>query len=414
MDSFYSGLPGTPFVLRARFSDVEEMNTAFEKGEAYKGVFYGEYCIIDSPNKSHQNNGKIFRRGYTGPEYIGQVAGPSGNGLFNLRIWTHGKDDVDKNKQNIPVYKAETVMQAIRQGDNIKGKHITWKQDSDFDGLEPPAYEVLKPSKYKDNFQYIVYDTEKAVTSDENGNPVYEYYTCFLGFYDVLEDLIIDEEGKIQRQYTSTETSNENKSINGIKQIWYDKDAENNNKTADFWICFSYIPDGYEEGISNSFMEEHEGVSEGYWIKAGTFPHIDVNLGNTTIESYLKQIYDSTGSDDSNKIIRILKGDIATNTGNISTINSSITTLNNNISNIRNFNQQKSDTDNTVKDTVLKSNIDTEINQIIYGPNNIPTSSTPTIGSRITTLESNYVTLNANSIPNPETLDSLISRWSDN
>lgn len=51
MDSIYGGRPGSPFVIKARFRSVKEMQKAFQKGPEYKAVWYGEYCIIDTDNK---------------------------------------------------------------------------------------------------------------------------------------------------------------------------------------------------------------------------------------------------------------------------------------------------------------------------------------------------------------------------
>ena len=82
MDSIYGGRPGSPFVIKAQFVSVEEMQEAFKKGPEYKDVWYGEYCIIDTENKNDFDNGKIYQRGTeygneTGDaKYVGQVVGP--------------------------------------------------------------------------------------------------------------------------------------------------------------------------------------------------------------------------------------------------------------------------------------------------------------------------------------------------
>ena len=93
MDSFYAGLPGTPFILKQRFPSKQAMIDEFKKQEEYTDVFYGEYCIIDTVNKSHPDNGKIYRRGYSEPEYIGQVVGPSGLFCDNIRIVTRNQSE---------------------------------------------------------------------------------------------------------------------------------------------------------------------------------------------------------------------------------------------------------------------------------------------------------------------------------
>ena len=42
MDSFYAGLPGTPFILKQRFPSKQAMIDEFKKQEEYTDVFYGE------------------------------------------------------------------------------------------------------------------------------------------------------------------------------------------------------------------------------------------------------------------------------------------------------------------------------------------------------------------------------------
>ena len=92
MDSFYGGKQGISFVIKARFSSIDEMLENFRDVD-YKAVWYGEYCIIDTTNKNDKDNGKVFRRtlntagdtddGYA--EYIGQIVGPAG-GTPNVEL----------------------------------------------------------------------------------------------------------------------------------------------------------------------------------------------------------------------------------------------------------------------------------------------------------------------------------------
>jgi len=70
--------------------NAKGMRQCFEQGgDTTDKVNYGEYVIIDSPNKNDPDNGKVFRRGmnfdynatsnpYAGGEYIGQICGPAG------------------------------------------------------------------------------------------------------------------------------------------------------------------------------------------------------------------------------------------------------------------------------------------------------------------------------------------------
>ncbi len=81
-DSFYGGKPGRSFIIKDRFESVADMVAAFKQGADYKKAWYDECVIIDTHNKNHPDNGKIYRRGmdYTadmgGALYIGQIVGP--------------------------------------------------------------------------------------------------------------------------------------------------------------------------------------------------------------------------------------------------------------------------------------------------------------------------------------------------
>lgn len=81
-DSFYGGKPGREFVIKDTFGSVEDMIAAFQRGPEYTNAWFDEVVIIDTHNKNHPDNGKIFRRGFDynsengGALYVGQVVGP--------------------------------------------------------------------------------------------------------------------------------------------------------------------------------------------------------------------------------------------------------------------------------------------------------------------------------------------------
>lgn len=70
-------------VIKARFESVADMESAFAQGPSYTNVWYGEYVIIDTPNKNDKENGLIYRRGlnfndgHGGAIRVGQIVGPS-------------------------------------------------------------------------------------------------------------------------------------------------------------------------------------------------------------------------------------------------------------------------------------------------------------------------------------------------
>ena len=63
-NSFYGGRKGASFVIVKTYPDVPTMCTDFAEGGNFKTVGYDEYVIINTYNKNHPDNGKIFRRGY--------------------------------------------------------------------------------------------------------------------------------------------------------------------------------------------------------------------------------------------------------------------------------------------------------------------------------------------------------------
>lgn len=91
MDSFYGGIPGASDVIKAVFASEEEMHTAFQHGPKYTKVWYGELCLIVTPNLNDRANGNVYRRSvnYSSKEnnaiFVGKLAGPM-SGLPNAQI----------------------------------------------------------------------------------------------------------------------------------------------------------------------------------------------------------------------------------------------------------------------------------------------------------------------------------------
>lgn len=81
-DSFYGGKPGRDFIIKDRFGSIEDMIKAFQLGPEYTNVWFDEVVIIDTHNKNHPDNGKVYRRGFDytnewgGALYVGQIVGP--------------------------------------------------------------------------------------------------------------------------------------------------------------------------------------------------------------------------------------------------------------------------------------------------------------------------------------------------
>ena len=62
--SFYGGRKGASFVIVKNYPDIPTMTQDFAQGNALIEVGFDEYVLINTYNKNHPDNGKIFKRGY--------------------------------------------------------------------------------------------------------------------------------------------------------------------------------------------------------------------------------------------------------------------------------------------------------------------------------------------------------------
>lgn len=234
MDSFYAGLPGTPFILKQSFYSVTDMVAEFKKQEEYTDVFYGEYCIINTVNKSHPDNGKLYRRGYSGPEYIGQIVGPSGLFCDNIRIITRDKSSTtigecydDSIGENVIVRNAGIGTWGIpkknnnsengsnSESGNSENNNSSTSDSSDSENTTTPereelsfeAYnfaELLDENLYKQQYKIIVYDIYENISDEKDGGfEKKTIATCFAGVYDVLESMQEYPDGRTVLRYSS-------------------------------------------------------------------------------------------------------------------------------------------------------------------------------------------------------------------
>lgn len=211
MDSLYGGRPGTPFVLKTSFKTINEMKEAFSKGSSYTKCYYGEYCIIDTLDKRNPDNGKVYRRDYTGASYIGQIVGPNGLEISNLKIVKYNSNDV--------VYDS-----------------TTFKEDKD-GHYKPDVFELETPGStvviyddneitLKDGYKYITYEVKNPQYGyDENGESKYETWTCFLAYYNVIDDFKLNvDSGQLTKEYTAS-VDNDETFLTWVKNISVDADG---------------------------------------------------------------------------------------------------------------------------------------------------------------------------------------------
>lgn len=109
MYSFYGGRPGNSFVIITTYKSIEDMVEKFQQGPNYTAVHYDEYVMIDNENRNYPDNGKIYRRGYNfnnqetgGAEYVGCIAGPSGDApTLELTTIENINDIIENNSSDL-------------------------------------------------------------------------------------------------------------------------------------------------------------------------------------------------------------------------------------------------------------------------------------------------------------------------
>ena len=195
MDSLYAGHPGVSFVLKAAFQSYADMVTAFKQGPAYTGVWYNEYCILDTPNKNDKDNGKIYQRGLNyqdaktgGAIYIGQIVGPS-SGTPYMAL-----DTIDAVKKESTKKLEKYEYRRYPVGKDGQGNYITsdgsdGKQLATFgfdknieSGLVPGKYEENGQVKYNDQLKYTWVNIRK-----DNADSDSWFYVGMQNVYTVID-----------------------------------------------------------------------------------------------------------------------------------------------------------------------------------------------------------------------------------
>ena len=255
MESFYGGKQGASFVIKNAFKYVDTISSDYKnaarvineiqdtnqreaklaelkastmsecfKDPAYKLVWYGEYAIIDSPNKNSETNGQIYRRtlkreGNNGveenigwyAEYIGQVTGPAGpatqlGGITNTSALEQSFDalaeilqqedyilypDNANNGQLSDVYPSN-----YENNTNLFINPLGGKNSINFIRGDTPKLNSNLPAKYFDNeHNYIAnggYSWYYTRIRDVNGDKVNIYLGFDIPYYVIDFDNNID------------------------------------------------------------------------------------------------------------------------------------------------------------------------------------------------------------------------------
>lgn len=205
LESFYGGKQGVSPVIKARFNTKEDLGAAFSD-PSYKDVWFSELAIIDSPNKLHKDNGKIYRRtlstivlqennsdpNYAGPhaEYLGQIVGPAG-GIPNITLTT--LEDLQSKVVGEGISENDQLLFPIKGSEENSWEPYTeiLEDASNFYITEKPVAEFnhipgkVSEDVYNDTIRYSWFNLLKPTDSEDNQTSY-----VYLGFeipYPVFE-----------------------------------------------------------------------------------------------------------------------------------------------------------------------------------------------------------------------------------
>lgn len=131
MDSLYGGHASVQMTIKAAFPSIKDMVASFQLGANFREVWYEDLCIIDTQNKNHPDNGKVFMRGLDyqnsmgGAIYKFQIVGPSsGTPFFQV-------DTVDNVEKISTKTLEENTYRRYPVSQNADGTVVTnWQQDA--------------------------------------------------------------------------------------------------------------------------------------------------------------------------------------------------------------------------------------------------------------------------------------------
>ena len=121
MESFYGGKQGTSFIIKTTFTSKSAMDNAFNQGNLYKDVAYGEYVMIENTNMLDDTRGNVYKRGYNGAEYVGNFRGPQGTPIQFQGTYQDNQTYYKNLKQIDTVYYNGNTYIRVGTNPSVKG-----------------------------------------------------------------------------------------------------------------------------------------------------------------------------------------------------------------------------------------------------------------------------------------------------
>lgn len=182
-NSFYGGRPGASFVIAKTYVSFDEASVELVGIENQNIVGFGEYILIDHPDGNYADDGDVYRRGYNGLEYIGNIKGPAGPApLFEIGDYT--EEPETKMPQNSEDFlfgngeiNIENSLVPGKTNDSIKYSYYSYKdKETDINTNAAVGFQVPYPEFDFTTERVSAYTEEPTVTLEANDRPFYHKY----------------------------------------------------------------------------------------------------------------------------------------------------------------------------------------------------------------------------------------------
>ena len=176
MESFYGGKQGRTYNIVASYDSVEAMVEAFQLGGEYLEANYGQYVLIDTPNKNDPQNGLLFRRGF---DYLEEykTAPTQGDPIYHDNIhWVQKYNEEDGTYTWV-----EEEGEVYFDQDEFKRDFRNWLKGG-VGGGAIYIGQIVGPAGPTPEIDFIPWD--KANETDTDQNNYFEWYRANLNTYE--------------------------------------------------------------------------------------------------------------------------------------------------------------------------------------------------------------------------------------
>lgn len=277
MDSLYGGHQAPAFTIKAAFASVQDMITSFSLGANFTEVWYDEFCIINTKNKNHPDNGKLFQRGLDyqnsmgGAILRGQIVGPSsGTPFFEIssidNVAAKSTEQLDENSyRRYPTGQTSTGLAITNWKQDDNGTWYDAKGNIKKDFKFGIKNNVLVPGKKDNTFNDDIEYTWVNIRKDDEDADSWFYVGLKLPY------TVIDYKAHAVSQYDQAGNIKQDAAMASINRI--------DDETHPFW---EYWDMGIPKGIKGDTLRNLKVITMSNTYRGKIYDTSNVKVDGTT------------------------------------------------------------------------------------------------------------------------------------